>query len=553
MEAEQTQSFNQKLSQWIASQGFWFQLRHSLSGGGGWAMTMSHLFRLGLKVLIVLVLAAGGFGFWLFSHIGSKSFVENLEAGFRQGANASEVRIIEFSRIQGDAQVRRIGAEGGKDSFFHTLDAGNVRFKMGILDGFTGNWNAGTIVAKSMDINVKAGGESPREAKESAQALFRDRQGFRFSSVEVDEATVRWGYSDRTRGKIVKSRMKATPSGDAWHLEFSGGTFSQNWLKGMEIESLIMDCTPSGLKITKGEFKAGGGTVKFMDVQAAGGDKPVLSGKIELTKVPLANLLPDSALTYVEGVISGEFKLSGSTNSVEGVQLEGDIVLNDSNTISLRDQFQLLRKLGELDLYHSYRKVDLNHGSMHIKTSGGAMSLSRVDVRAEDVVKAKKAKGPDDKPGEDKTELLITLQGKVTAVIPEETAQTTASVTPGSAVFDVNPKNQDPKDKLTLEGAGGASKDQGKDAPIFGRFADANTQRVLEDEKLKLNSQAIKYEGGFRMSIPGDAFDASQSLSQHYEVDSQVNRIAFDVPVQGTIHDVTARQAKELQELSEKH
>src|SRR5687768_16792563 len=101
MEVEQTQSFNQKLSQWIASQGFWFQLRHSMSGGGGWAMTLSHLLRLGFKVLIALVVATGGFGVYLVKRVGSTPFVESLNVGLEQGLMASDAQIVEFSRVQG--------------------------------------------------------------------------------------------------------------------------------------------------------------------------------------------------------------------------------------------------------------------------------------------------------------------------------------------------------------------------------------------------------------------------------------------------------------------
>ncbi|WP_367874339.1 hypothetical protein [Luteolibacter sp. Populi] len=559
MEAEQTQSFNQKLSQWIASQGFWFQLRHSISGGGGWAMTMNHLLRLGFKVFIALVVAAGGFGVILVKRVGSPSFVEGLTTGIKEGLGAADAKVLEFSRTQGDAQIRRIGAEGGKGSFFHTLDAGNVRFKMGMMAGLTGTWEAGNLSAKWMDINVRAGAETPAEAKEAGAALFKDWKEFSFSSIEVDEATVRWGYSGRTAGKIEKSRMKATPSGDIWHLEFTGGTFSQNWLKGMEITSLVVDCTPTGLKFVKGEFKAGGGTVKFVDVQAVGGDKPVLSGKVELSKVELTSLMPESVHPFVEGVISGEFKLSGSTNSRDGVQLEGDVVLGGGNLVSLRDKFHLLERLGSLDIYHNYRKLDLNRGTFHLKSGGGAVVLSRVDVRAEDLVRVKPvrptASNPTPEEVEPKIDLLITLQGMLKATIPEDTAE---DAPVGGGVFAVDPKQasggdaKNKKDVLTLDKAGAATKEEQREGAIFSRFAASTTGRVLEDQKLKQGSQSIRYEGGFTISLLPDAFDSAEALRQGFPVNPSNNRIGLDVPIQGTIYEITRRQADELQELSEK-
>jgi hypothetical protein len=530
MEAEQTQSFNQKLSQWIASQGFWFQLRHSMSGGGGWAMTMSHLVRLGFKVLIALVVATGGFGIYLVKRVGSEPFVKSLNAGLETGLMASDVEILEFSRVQGDAQIRRIGAEGGKESFFHSLDAGNVRFRMGLMSGMVGHWDAGTLVAKWMDLNVKAGAETPAEAKAAGAAPFKEWGEFRFSSIKVDEATVRWGYSERTWGKIEKSQMTATRSGDSWHLVFTGGTFTQNWLKGLEIVELKIDCTPGSLKVTKGEFKAGSGAVVFKDVRVEGDDRPLLSGTVEVTKVDLAKFLPESVVPFVEGVISGEFQISGSTNSTDGVQFEGDVVLGGGNMISLRERFHLLKALSVVDLYNSYRKVDLNRGSFHLKTGGGKMELSRVDVRAED---------------------LMTLQGRLRAIVPDEQAQ---PVPVGGGVFAPMSKAGPPvedgggkKDVLSLEKAGAAAGDEKeKDMAIFNRFADQTTTREIQEDQLKRNAQTIRYDGGFRISIPGDAFDATEVLRQAFPVDPGNGRIAFDVPVQGTIYEATARQAEEL-------
>ncbi len=546
MEVEQTQSFNQKLSQWIASQGFWFQLRHSISGGGGWAMTLSHLMRLGLKVLIVLVVAAGIFGIYLVRRVGSKDFVDALDGGVKAALGAEQTKIVEFSRMQGDAQIRRIGSVGGKGSFYHRLDAGNVRFKMPLLAGMTGPWEAGSLAAKMLEVQVKAGADTPAEAQDSVASLFKRWENFRFSSVDVDEATIRWGYSQRTWGKIEKSRLKAARSGDTWHLEFSGGTFSQNWLKGLEIQSLVMDCTPTGLKISKGEFKAGSGTVKFNEVQVAGGTKPALSGKVELNKIELANILPDAALPFVEGTMSGEFRLSGSTNSSEGVQFEGDVTLGNGNVISLRDRFHLVKKIAQNDRYHSYKKLDFARGTFHLKTSAGTMELSRVDIRADDM-------HSDGTRGDE----LVTLQGRLKAVIPDEVAEATPAN--ASEVFAPAPKTpQDngkgnPKNDLTLEKAGAAAKNTQNDSDmaIFAQFNNERSQRESDEQKLKDFSKTVKYDGGFRISIPGDAFDSSKSLRQAFPVDPGNGRIAFDVPLQGTIYELTQRQSDEMQALSE--
>jgi hypothetical protein len=204
--------------------------------------------------------------------------------------------------------------------------------------------------------------------------------------------------------------------------------------------------------------------------------------------------------------------------------------LGGGNMISLRERFHLLKALSVVDLYNSYRKVDLNRGSFHLKTGGGKMELSRVDVRAED---------------------LMTLQGRLRAIVPDEQAQ---PVPVGGGVFAPMSKAGPPvedgggkKDVLSLEKAGAAAgEEKEKDMAIFNRFADQTTTREIQEDQLKRNAQTIRYDGGFRISIPGDAFDATEVLRQAFPVDPGNGRIAFDVPVQGTIYEATARQAEEL-------
>jgi len=539
MEVDQTQSFNQKLSQWIASQGFWFQLRHSMSGGGGWAITVSHLLRLGFKVLIALLVAAGGFGVYLVQRVKSETFEESLDAGLKKGLGATDAKIVDFSRIQGDAQIRRLGVEGGDTCFFRSLDAGNIRFKMDLLDGIVGEWNAGTFVAKWLEVDLRAGADSPEAASQIGQSIFKQWPNFRFSSVEVDDATLTWGYHSPlpqnridTRGKIEQSRMAATRSPEGWRFVFTGGHFSQNWLKNLEIERLVIDCVPGSLTVKEGAFKCGGGTAVFRDMKVAGGDKPAFSGKIELSKVELSQFLPESLNGFVEGVISGDFTLSGSTNATGGIQLEGDVTLGGENVVSLRERFHLFKSLSVVDVYNSYRKVDFNRGSFHLKTSGGVLELSRIDLKADE---------------------LMTLQGRVKVRPPDEKEVAGAvgenvghSFAP---VFrpEVEADPSKGKNEVTLEkAASGPGTVAGKEMAIFSRRAQEKSEEQFKKDAFARETQMLRYEGGFRITIPGDAFERAEVLRNAFPVDPGNGRIPIDVPIQGTIYEITRRQAEEL-------
>jgi hypothetical protein len=543
MEAEQTQSFNQKLSQWIASQGFWFQLRHSMSGGGGWAMTMNHLMRLSFKLLVALVVAAGGFGIYLVKRVQYPAFQQSLNSGLASGLGATEAKVLDFSRSQGNVQIRRIGAEGGEKSFFRNLDAGNVRLKMGLLDGLAGPWEAGTLQAKWMEIDLKAGADNAEQAEALGESFFREWNGFRFSSIEVDETTLRWGFSQRTQGRIEQSYMVATRVSEGWRLVFKGGTLSQNWLKKLEIVEMTVECDSTGMKILKGEFKCGGGDVEFRDVAVTGGEKPVVSGVIAVSKVELASFLPETARPFAEGVISGNFELTGSTNSVDGLQLEGDVTLGGGNYIAVREKLHLFSALSLLDIDNSYHRVPFDRGSFHLKTGGGAMELSRVDIKA----------------GE-----LMTAQGKILMRFPpdsEVVGPDGASQFPPVFNPGLEPVQGSKEVDLSLEKAARAEKaekeaagEQAKDMAIFERGKQRRINNLLLQQEMTRRAQSLRCEpgSGLRITIPGNAFDGLEVLREAFPVDPANGRIAIDVPLQGTLFEITRRQSEELKKLGER-
>ena len=313
------------------------------------------------------------------------------------------------------------------------------------------------------------------------------------------------------------------------------------WLRTLSIHELVIECSPGVLKVKKGTFKCGTGEVTFTNVMVQGGDKPVFSGKIGLSKVELAQLLPHTVEPFVEGVITTDLALSGSTNGNGGIQLEGDVTLGGGNSISLRERFHLLKALSVVDVYNSYRKIDLNRGSFHMKTAGGALELSRVDLKADE---------------------LMTLQGRVQVRPPDEKELAGAVgadlANSFSPVFNSNPAMEvDPKkakEDLSLQkAAGGGEVAENKDMAIFGRRAQERIEEQFNQDALARESQMLRYDGGFRISIPGDAFDRAEVLRNAFPVDPGNGRIPIDVPVQGTIFDLSSRQAQELLKLGEQH
>src|SRR6478735_4117001 len=98
MESEPSQNFNERLSQWVANQGFWFQIRYSMTGSGTKGTAMFHLLRLSFRLLIFLLLVAAGSWVYLIKLAETKTFSDKMEEKLRVGLSASEAEFMGFSR-----------------------------------------------------------------------------------------------------------------------------------------------------------------------------------------------------------------------------------------------------------------------------------------------------------------------------------------------------------------------------------------------------------------------------------------------------------------------
>lgn len=536
MDAQESQEFNERLSQWIASQGFWFQLRHSISGGGGWSIAMFHLLRIVFRVFLLLLVIALGFGIFLMKRVGSESFVEEARDGFVEATSAKNVEIIGFKRGQGGGIIRRIGAEGSAESFFRSFEAGNLTFDMSLWDGFFGSWDAGIVKAQWIDVEIKSGASSAQEATNAAEGLFVQRQGFEVQGWEVSDARISWGYSERGYGGIQGSKMTANRVGDAWRFAFEGGTFSQNWIRNFEIVELVMICRPGELLVKKGRLKVGDGFLEFRDVRVDGGQVPTFEGTLVLQNVPLKRLIPSKINELVGGSISGEFELSGSTNLPEGVSLNGMVKLGGQDSISIRNGFPLLEALDVVDVFNNYKRVDFESGEFKMETHNGELKLTGVMLNSRE---------------------MVSLAGRLSVRRPldEEVKQQLGD--DGMDLPMPSGLRDDEKEKMELtlrRAAKEAKKKKGEDSDEpegenTQFFADIGETRQLRREAMNRARKMLIFDGGFRMTIPSDAFERSRTLRERYPVDED-GRIGLDVPLQGSLAELTLRQAEEILRLN---
>ena len=544
MASDPTNNFNERLSQWVAGQGFWFQMRYSMSGIGSKSTWLFHLLRLATRVLILMAVLVIGGAVYLVRLSGTPGFQKKLKDAIGAGLGASEMEMSGFRRVQGKMLIARLASKGSNDTFYTRLEARNIRCQMGLLNGLVGEWKPGVLLVNQLDLELNAGADDDKCANLIADAVFRDLGKLKLETVEVKDATLHWGYSERTRGKIVGTHIKLQRVADGWRMHLSGGTLSLAWWRRLEIVEMVANCSREGVVFEKAELRKGAGRVSMDGLRVVAGQRPEVKGTLKVRKLAIEDVVPAAARNFIDGAISGEFRVFGSTNTTDGLGFEGKLVADGDNVIRLRERVHLLRALTDFDVFNNYRMVPFNEGSLKIKTQGGTMEVSDVALKAGD---------------------LMTLAGqmRVRPPTPGETAATLRRGGAGSGAVSASQlrddklsKNVDEDLELTLRRAARAAhKDKGGAASgtktddassLFDRIDQGFETSVLAEQAAERDSRSLVYEGQFQVTLMPDTFENVQALRELLPVDPQTGRIPLEVPIKGDIYSLTFDQAQDL-------
>jgi hypothetical protein len=541
------------LSQWVASQGFWFQVRFSMASGGSKGVVMVHLIRFATRLLLLLLLGLIGVGVYLFKLPSTEGFKAKMETAISAGLGAKESKLSGFNRVQGAMQIANFASEGGSTTFFSTLEARNIKCDMGILNSLPGKWELGVLSISDLDIRLNAGADDAESAKGISESVFRDFGDLEFETIDVKQGTMRWGFSERTQGMIAESHIKIQRVPEGWRINVSGGKFSQNWLRRLDIVELVALCTRDGIRFEKAEFRKGAGWIRMDGLEIKAGERPEVKGAVVLSRVPIEDLIPSAARNWVNGVISGDFRVFGSTNTKEGLGLEGTVTVDENNPIQLQDRIYLLRALSEFAVYSNFRRVEFTKGSMKIKTQGGGMELSEVQLRAT----------------QEKADDLMTLNGqmRVRFPTPEEAAAAVERTRTGDPVSGIGVARDlidsvtDDPDFTLRRAAEAAKKDLdkarggrgGREGQGFSLLGQGFEARRMAEQAVELESRTLIYDGLFQITLLADTFETMPSLRELFPVDPKNGRIPMDVPIKGDLYSITLDQTENLYQRAKRY
>lgn len=380
VDQQRLNEYQSKVSDWIGRQGVLFQFRYARTVG---AVTLGrHLSGLTVKLVLFLVVA-GVCGFFVLNrHFDSPGYGEKVAGQVANALGAGEIEVTGFSRNFGKGDFQFLELKGGEESFFYEAKFEKLRGEFSFLTGVTDSWRPSAISIKKADLRLKAGG-SEDEMKLGFSSIIESLKGQGISQIKIEDCSFSWGYSKLTFGRVRNSDFRAVLHEGIWEVELSGGTFQQNWLGPLAIKSADLKIGMGGIKIESLNLESNGGEADLKGSISGPVNMPTFDLAGGFNSLPIEKLIKINGVStreYIEGRISGDLKIGGSSN--RQVELSGQVKLDENDSVTIRERWSLLRALSILDNERTYLRIDFNQGSFAFSTGGGGIEVSEINLNA---------------------------------------------------------------------------------------------------------------------------------------------------------------------------
>lgn len=382
IEQERLDDFQARMNEWVSKQGLLFQLRYAGNVQGAKSSFFHTLGSLFLRLVLVLILVAFGFAWYLVKRVETAGFQTKVEESLVQGFRADDLELGGVSRKRGMLKLGIVNMIGGDKSAFEDLELRGVQILMGLTDGLLKPWSSDTIEISSLKGYVKGGASSNESAAESFNSLFWSSENLKIRAIKVGDVNLKWGYSESNRGHVIGSKLVATRKGESWNLVLTGGTFSQNWLRDLALERMEIELNPDGFFIHEARMKKNGGDISFTLKKVGGGMSPEFEGKGAISGVPVSSFIGSDYNSLIGGLFSADFEFSGSTNTQQGFKFVVDAVLGEEDKIEALDGISLLRALSTADYQRIYRKVRFTEGGFRLTVEPGKLMVEDIALVA---------------------------------------------------------------------------------------------------------------------------------------------------------------------------
>lgn len=512
MDKERLEEYQNRVAEWIGEQGIIFQLRYAgIVGNYGIAKQFGNLL---VKLAVFIVAVIGIASFFLNRHFGTDHYRKNLSAQMSEVLGADEIEVGDFNRARGQGTFREIELSGSSDSFFIEGSMEMMTAPFTFLSGFSERWQPSDLSITRASFQLKAGGEE-EEMEAAFRAILETFEHQKLKAVTVEKLDIDWGYSKLTYGAIQGSHFRASFVDDRWEVNLKGGKFSQNWLQQLDLVEAQLIVTSTGVEVESLNLKMNEGTLNLSGFIGGTLGMPEfdLSGQMKsISFGPLIQLSSVRVRDFLSGTISGELKITGSTN--RRIITTGQVTLEDADMVTMREKLEILKTMSVLDINRSYRRVDFDEGSFEFKTSGGGLEINEVNLRAGNLMK---------------------LRGGLLSYLPsqKEAAEALGIVlTDGfgnsleSDLTDESAAQTLENDRMTLKRVtnGGKVNDFTLDVGAISQSGDVDgnlSPKELEDQRLRYEMNVHRVQANLALGIRDNAVVNYRSLKQLYPRDEE--------------------------------
>ena len=513
MQPDQLKDIENRLNQWVASQGFWFQLHHSLVPGGFANKLSFHIMRISIRLgILLLILAIAGW-IQLIRWTNSPKFRQSLEDKLRHSLAADSLA-AQPVRSQNQLEINQITAVGNPNTFFKNLSAYNIRCRMGVTDGLIGVWKPNVVSIGQLNAELNAGAETTESAANIAKVVFSRSQDVIVDTINVARTNLQWGYSKHNTGSVTSSKLRMNRINNGWKITLTGGTFSQNWLQNLEIIQISVICEPDGLFFEDDRLRKDSTLFDFSGLRINSGTQPEIKGSIQIDHLDLESVLSSTHHPLITGSLSSRLAVSGSTNSPNGIAFEGPVTLDGKDSIILYDRIHILKALSVIDYSREYNRVEFTQGSFFLKSASGSLELKDIDMQAAE---------------------LLSLKGNISVRTPS-----TEEIS--SAIRGIK---RPPAQNSALPSQGIPGSDT---INLFNRFGLHPEMQQLESELTEQLSGTLRYQGQLTLLLSPNTFEDAPSLAEKYPPDPVTRQISLPVPIDGYLHELTIRLAESIYE-----
>ena len=509
VDQQRLNEYKSRVSDWIGRQGILFQLRYARTVGSG--SIFRHVGGATIKLLLLLVVLGVCSFFGLKRYFRSPGYQEKIAAQITDAMGAEVIEASGFSRNVNSGEFHRLEVKGGAKSFFYEADFEGFSGVFSYLTGVTESWRPSIVRMRKADVRLKAGGYQ-EEMELGFSSVIESLNGNGISQIKVDDCSFDWGYSKLTFGEVRNTSFKATLQGGVWEVELSGGTFQQNWLGPLEIESAALRIDEKGIEVDSLKLRMDEGSVTLEGRISGPANMPTFDLSGRFTFLPLENFVRIQGIDtreYIEGRISGDLAISGSSN--RRVELSGLVELAENDSITVRERWSLLRALSILDIDRTYLRIDFDQGGFAFSTGGGGMKVDRINLTA-----GKKARLT----GGFETR-LPTQEEAATALGIELTENFSLDYTDSSAAQQLE------NDRMRIDSRD--EDDEGFGVDIDKSVEDGKLRvdeskqsgKELEELRMKQEMEIHRITGELKVAVPAGAFDSSEALLKLYPKDEE--------------------------------